>query len=75
MKYIFKRITNFILLLKDYGYVHNDIKLDNAMICDDLKGENDTPNERKCLKMIDIGPCNNYLYYEGEITTNYFRQP
>ena len=50
-------------------------KLDNAMLCDDLKGENDTPNERKCLKMIDIGPSNNYFYYEGELTPEYFRQP
>ena len=62
-------------MLKDYGYVNNNIKLYNAMICDNLKGENDTPNDRKCLKMIDIGPSNNYLYYEGEITHKYFRQP
>ena len=75
MKYIFKRIANFILLLKDYGYVHNDIKLDNAMICDDLKNENGIPDDKKCLKMIDIGPSNNILYYEGELTPEYFRQP
>ena len=62
-------------MLKDYGYVHNDIKLVNAMICDDLKNENDIPNEKKCLKMIDIGPTNNQLSYNGELTPEYFRQP
>ncbi len=25
--------------------------------------------------MIDIGPCNNQLYYEGEFTPQYYRQP
>ena len=62
-------------MLKDYGYVHNDIKLENAMFCDDLKNENDIPNEKKCLKMIDIGPSNNHLFYKGEFTPQYFRQP
>ena len=68
LKYIFKRVANFILLLKDYGFVHNDIKLENAMICDDLKNENDIPNEKKSLKMIDLGSLNNHLYYKDEFT-------
>jgi len=34
LKYVFKQFINFILLLKEYGYVHNDLKVDNAMLCD-----------------------------------------
>ena len=60
LKYIFKRISEFILLAKDYGQVHNDIKLENAMLCDSFEEEIE-PDDKKFLKMIDLGSSNNKI--------------
>ncbi len=66
MKYIFKKFVSFILLLKDYGLAHKDIKLDNAMLIDNIENEYEAPNEKKEVRMIDIGGCNNF--YLGDFT-------
>lgn len=32
LKYIFKFLVQFVLLLKEYNYVHNDIKTENLVL-------------------------------------------
>jgi len=73
LKYIFKTISEFILLLKDYGLVHSDIKSDNAMLCDSFE-EEILPDEKKTLKMIDLGSCNNKIKV-GDFTAQYLKTP
>ena len=46
LKYLFRVIAEFVFLLKDYGIVHNDIKLENAMLCDSFE-EEIMPDEKK----------------------------
>ena len=53
IKYIFKKMAKFILLLKDYGFVHDQISLRNAIICgddDETNFQNNIPSNKKKLK-------------------------
>ena len=44
--------------MKDYGFVHNDIKLENSLLCDFFDNNEDFPSEKKVLKMVDLASCN-----------------
>ena len=46
--------------MKNHGLVHNDLKLDNAMLADSFE-EEILPDEKKHLKIIDLGSCTNKL--------------
>ena len=49
-KLIFKFLINVVLDLRQYGFVHSDIKPENIQICFDSKDKN-----KIILKMIDMG--------------------
>lgn len=70
IKYIFKFCIDFVLLMRKYGFVHNDIKPENlTLVIEDFNDK-----KKKSLRFIDLGLANDHLQTAG-FTVRYFMSP
>lgn len=70
LRYIFKFSLKFVLLMRKYGLVHNDIKPENFTI---VLGDFDD-KKKKELRIIDLGLSNDSIDVPG-FTVKYYMNP
>jgi serine/threonine protein kinase len=70
LKYVFKFSLKFVLLMRRYGLVHNDIKPENFTI---VLGNFDD-KKKKELRIIDLGLSNDSTNVPG-FTVKYYMNP